>query len=113
MSDADLSVRTAAVRNYGEVASVSGIPVLVDMLLKSTDDREIAAYERAIGPLCAIVSDKDACTTTLVEALAKARPPVKVALLRILQAWAAPVRSRRFAVQWTTPTKTSTRRPSV
>jgi HEAT repeat protein len=85
MSDADLSVRTAAVRNYGEVASVSGIPVLVDMLLKSTDDREIAGYERAIGPLCAI-SDKDACTTTLVEALAKARPPVKVALLRILQA---------------------------
>jgi len=86
MSDADLSVRTAAVRNYGEAASVSGIPVLVDMLLKSTDDREIATYEREIGPLCAIVSDKDACTTTLVEALAKARPPVKVALLRILQA---------------------------
>ena len=86
MSDADLSVRTTAVRSYGEVASVSGIPLLVDMLVKSADDREIATYERVIGPLCAIASDKDACATTLVDALAKARPTVKVALLRTLQA---------------------------
>lgn len=86
MSDADLAVRTAAVRNYGEVANVSGISVLVEMLVKSTDDRELATYERVMGPLCAIANDKDACTATLVGALAKARPPVKVALLRTLQA---------------------------
>jgi HEAT repeat protein len=86
MSEADLAVRTAAIRSYGEVAGLSGMPWLVDMLVKSTDDREIGTYEAVIGPLCAIASDKDACTTTLTGALAKARPPVKVALLRTLQA---------------------------
>lgn len=86
MSDADLSARTIAIRSYGEVASMSGIPLLVDMLVKSTDDREVAAYEKVIGPLCSIAEDKDACATTLIDALAKARPTVKPALLRILQA---------------------------
>ncbi|MCY2995578.1 MAG: HEAT repeat domain-containing protein [Planctomycetota bacterium] len=86
MSDADLSVRTVAVRSYGEVAGPSGIPLLVDLLVKSTDDRELAAYEKVLGPLSAIASDKDACATTLVNALAKARPTVKAALLRTLQA---------------------------
>jgi HEAT repeat protein len=86
MSDGDFSVKTVAVRSYGEVASVSGIPVLVDMLVKSGDDREVATYEKVLGPLCSIAEDKDGCTTTLVGALAKARPAVKSALLRTLQA---------------------------
>lgn len=85
MSDADLSVRTVAIRSYGEVADMSGIPLLVDMLVKSTDDRELATYEKVIGPLCSIAADKDACAAALISALAKARPAVKAALLRILQ----------------------------
>lgn len=86
MADADVSVRMAAVRSYGEVASVSGIPVLVDGLVKSTDDREVATYENVLGPLCATADDTDGGTTLLVGALAKARPAAKPALLRILQA---------------------------
>jgi len=86
MSDADLSVRSFSVKCYGEVAGPSGIQLLVDMLVKSTDDRDIAAYEEVMGPLCSIASDKDACAATLNDALAKARPTVKVALLRTLQA---------------------------
>ena len=51
MSDADLSVRTVAIRSYGEVAGLSGMPLLVARLVESTDDGEIAAYEKVIGPL--------------------------------------------------------------
>jgi HEAT repeat protein len=86
MSDPDLSVRTVAVRSYGEVAGPAGISLLVDMLVKSADDRELAAYEKVLGPLCSIAGDKDACAATLIDALAKSRPTVKVTLLRTLPA---------------------------
>jgi HEAT repeat protein len=90
MSDADISIRTAAARSYGELAGEEGIPVLIDMLLKSTDGGEIGLYERALASVCPMASDKDACTGKLVDALSKAGPAVKPALLRTLRVAGGP-----------------------
>jgi HEAT repeat protein len=45
MSDKDMAVRTAAARSYVEMAGADGIPVLIEMLMKSTDGAEIGLYE--------------------------------------------------------------------
>ena len=90
MSDKDLAIRTVAVRSYGEQAGESGIPVLLDMLLKSADGPDLGLYERALGSLCPMAGDKDACTKVLIDALAKAGPTVKPALLRTLRVVGGP-----------------------
>jgi HEAT repeat protein len=90
MSDPDLGIRTAAARSFGELAGEEGILVLIDMLLKSTDGREIGLYERALASVCPLASDKDACTRKLVDALSKAGPGVKPSLLRTLRVAGGP-----------------------
>ena len=100
MSDTDVSIRTAAAKSYVELAGAGGIPVLIDMLMKSTDGREIARYERMLGSVCRMAGDKDACTRKLVDALSKAGPAVKPALLRTLRVTGGPdaVKAIRGAV---------------
>lgn len=90
MSDADISIRTASARSYGELAGEGGIPVLIEMLLKSTDPRDIGLYERTLASVCPAASDKDACTRRLADALSKAAPAAKPALLRTLRVTGGP-----------------------
>jgi HEAT repeat protein len=90
MSDADLNVRTAAARSYGELAGAAGIPVLIDKLTKSTDAREVAIYERVLGTVCPLAGEKDACAKRLAEALPKAGPAAKPAVLRTLRVAGGP-----------------------
>jgi HEAT repeat protein len=100
MSDPDLSIRIAAARNYGELAGAGGIPMLLDMLMKSTDVGEMGLYERILGSVCLAASDKGACAGKLVDALSRARPAVKPALLRTLRVTGGPeaLRAVRGAV---------------
>ena len=84
MSDGDVAVRTAAVKSYGELAGIAELPVLIDMMTKASDAGEIGTYERVLSSVCSLADDKDACARKLVEALAKAAPAVKPALLKIL-----------------------------
>jgi HEAT repeat protein len=100
MADADSSMRTVAARSYGELAGAAGIPVLIDMLSKSTDVREIDIYQRILGSLCLAASDKGACAEKLVDALSRARPIAKPALLHTLRAVGGPeaLRAVRGAV---------------
>ena len=90
MSDRDVSIRTAAAKSYVELAGADGIPVLIEMLIKSTDDAEIGLYGSMLGSVCPMAGDKDACTRKLVDALAKAGPAVKPALLRTLRVAGGP-----------------------
>ena len=90
MSDRDVAVRTAAAKSYVEVAGAGGIPMLIDMLMKSTDGGEIGLYERMLGSVWPLAGDKNACTRKLAEALAKAGPAVKPALLRTLRVAGGP-----------------------
>ena len=100
MADPDLGMRTAAARSYGELAGAGGIPVFIDLLLKSTDAGEIGVYERLLGTLCPTAGDKAACVAKLVDALAHAKPIAKPALLRTLRAAGTPeaLRAVRGAV---------------
>jgi HEAT repeat protein len=90
MSDKDMSVRTAAARSYIEMAGAGGIPVLIEMLTKSTDGAEIGLYEGLLGSVCPMAGDKDPCAPRLVAALAQAGPAVKPALLRTLRVAGGP-----------------------
>jgi HEAT repeat protein len=100
MSDTDISIRMAAAKSYGALAGVAGIPVLIDKLMKSTDGGESGLYERMLGSVCSLAGDKDACTRKLVDALSKAGPAVKPALLRTLRVTGGPdaVKAVRGAV---------------
>ena len=100
MSDRDLSIRTAAAKSYVELTGAGGIPVLIDMLLKSADGGEIGLYERMLGSVCPMAGDKEACTRNLADALSRARPAVKPALLRALRVAGGPdaVKAVRRAV---------------
>ena len=90
MSDADISIRTAAAKSYGELAGAAGIPVLIDMLMKSTDGREIGLYERMLGSALSHGRRQRRLHKELVDALSKAGPAVKPALLRTLRVAGGP-----------------------
>lgn len=90
MSDKDVSIRTAAAKSYVELAGAGGIPVLIESLMKSTDGAEIGLYEGLLGSVFPMAGDKDACAAKLVDALAKAGPAVKPALLRTLRVAGGP-----------------------
>jgi HEAT repeat protein len=90
MSDRDVSIRTAAAKSYAELAGAGGIPVLIERLMKSTDGAEIGLHEGLLGSVCPMAGDKDACAARLVDALAKAGPAVKPALLRTLRVAGGP-----------------------
>ncbi|MGA2616903.1 MAG: HEAT repeat domain-containing protein [Thermoguttaceae bacterium] len=90
MSDADISMRTAAAKSYGELAGAGGIPALIDMLLKAPDGGEIDLCERILGAACPAASDKAACARRLVDALSRAGLAAKPALLRTLRATGGP-----------------------
>ncbi|MGA2502338.1 MAG: HEAT repeat domain-containing protein, partial [Tepidisphaeraceae bacterium] len=90
MSDKDAAVRMAAAKSYVELAGAAGIPLLIDRLMKSTDGGEIGLYERLLGSVVPMAGDKDGCTGKLLDALAKAGPAVKPALLRTLRVAGGP-----------------------
>jgi HEAT repeat protein len=90
MSDKEVSIRTAAAKSYAELAGAGGIPVLIDMLMKSTDGAEIGLHERVLSSVCPMAGDQDACARKLVDALAQAGPAVKPALLRTLRVAGGP-----------------------
>ena len=64
MSDKHASARTVAIKSYAELAGADGIPVLIGLLVESTDGEDLGMYERVLGSVCATATDKDACTRT-------------------------------------------------
>jgi HEAT repeat protein len=83
MDDKDQAVRAAAVTSYAELAGEAELKALLDKLLQTTVANEIAAIERALGAICGAVGES--CVPQLVEAMAKAGPAAKPALLRTLR----------------------------
>lgn len=85
MEDKDEAVRSAAIRSYGDLAGVAELPGLLERIVKNTNAGEISSLEKALGSVCGIAEDSNACVQKLVEALAKAGPGAKPALLRTLR----------------------------
>jgi HEAT repeat protein len=77
-------VRPAAMKALAEVAAPTDLPQLVQFLLAAPTQGERDAVERAMTAACAPADDKDAVADTLIEPLAKAQTPQRLALLRVL-----------------------------
>jgi HEAT repeat protein len=90
MSDKQAPARAIAVKSYGELAGADGIPVLIGMLVISTDAEETGLFERVLGSVCATATDKGACTRRLAVALSEGGPAAKCALLRTLRVVGGP-----------------------
>ena len=82
--DTDEATRAAAIRCYAELVTEAELAGLLDNLINNTNAGEIAAMEKALASICGSASDPKACAQKLVEALAKAGPAAKPALLRCL-----------------------------
>jgi HEAT repeat protein len=82
--DKDEALRSAAIKCYAELASEAELDGLLDKIVKNTNAAEISTIERALGAICAAAANPKACVQKLVEALAKATPEAKQALLRTL-----------------------------
>ena len=83
VDDKDAAMRAAAIKSYADLAGEAELGGLLDRLVKNTNAAEIAALEKALGAICG-VANQAKCVQSLVEALAKATPEAKQALLRTL-----------------------------
>ena len=83
MDDKDQAVRAAAITSYAELAGEGELTALLDKLVQATNPAELSAIERALGAICGTTGE--ACVPRLVEALAKAGPAAKPAVLRTLR----------------------------
>jgi len=85
MSDKDKNLRTAAIKSYGELAGYSELPELLEILVKETRSADISALEKAVGSICSTAGLPDTAEQKLVDALGKAVPEAKPAVLRTLR----------------------------
>jgi HEAT repeat protein len=85
MADKDKNLRTAAIKSYGELAGYSELPELLGILVKETRAADISALEKAVGSICIAAGLPDTAEQKLVDALGKAVPEAKPAVLRTLR----------------------------
>lgn len=83
-TDADASVRPAALKRLGELSSPAQLPHLLDLLLKAGDATDRDAAEQAVSAVCARAEAPASCVNQVTERLASAQPDAKSALLRVL-----------------------------
>ncbi len=85
-ADANADIRLAAVKQLGDLAGENDIPAFLDLLSKARDQQEMRTAEQTLSTVAARTSNADACAEKLAAALAKAEPPQKMAILRVLRA---------------------------
>lgn len=83
--NSDSKVRIAAIRILGEsLATADDIPAIVDLLLQSKDKAEISAAEKALSEVFGRTEANDEQIGAVIDALEKADPVHKIALMRAL-----------------------------
>ena len=85
MEDKDEALRAAAIKSYGELSGAEGFLGLLEKLEKSSQAAEIVVMEKALVVMCGGATKPEACVQRLTEALSRAGPEAKPALLRILR----------------------------
>jgi len=83
--DADPEVRTAALKGLEEQAGPAEIPALLDLLVQAQTPDDLEGAEAALAAACARTDSPDSCAEPLIALLETAEPPLKRALLRLLQ----------------------------
>ena len=84
MDDKNEAIKSAAVKCYAELANETDLTGLLDKIVNATDAATIATLEKALGSICGMAGQQQACVPQLIAALAKAGPTAKPSLLRIL-----------------------------
>jgi HEAT repeat protein len=82
--DDDAKVRQAALKMVGELGSPSNVSAVLDLLMGFEGSRDLSAAEQAVTALCMKDDNRQSYTSRLTGLLARARPPQKGTLLRIL-----------------------------
>jgi HEAT repeat protein len=84
--DADVKVRTAAIRMVGELGGAGDLPAMLDVLLKLKESQDLTAAEEALIALAGKTDNPQSHAGKLTSLLAAAQPAQKIALLRVLGA---------------------------
>jgi len=84
--DADVKVRTAAIRMVGELGGAGDLPAMLDVLMRLKESQELAAAEESLIAVCAKADDPQTQTDKVTSLLAAAQPMQKSAMLRVLGA---------------------------
>lgn len=82
--DDDAKVRQAALKMVGELGSPSNVSAVLDLLMGFEESRDLSAAEQAVTALCLKDDNRQSYTSKLTGLLARAKPPQKGSLLRIL-----------------------------
>jgi len=84
--DADVKVRTAAIRMVGELGGAGDLPAMLDVLMKLKESQDLTAAEEALIALAGKTDDPQTQTDKVTSLLATAQPVQKSAMLRVLGA---------------------------
>ena len=80
----DAAVRTAALRALGATIRVNDLPVLIARAVAQDKPEEAKVAEAALRAACGRMSDRDASTAKVLDAIASAQLPAKCKLLGVL-----------------------------
>lgn len=79
----DAKVRPAAIRRFGEMASLEQLPMLLDLLLKSKG-QDLESAEQAVSAVCAKAGNPESSADQIAALMSQAQPAAKGALLGVL-----------------------------
>ncbi len=80
----DARVRQAALKMAGELGRPADVPQVLELLMRFTESQDLAAAEQAVTALCTKADNPQSHTAVLIDLLARAQPPQKNTLLRVL-----------------------------
>lgn len=86
----DQALRSAAIGCCAELAGEAEFSALLEQLTTCTDPGQIEALEQAVAAVCGASAQPAACVPPLAQALAKAAPAAKPAVLRTLRVAGGP-----------------------
>jgi hypothetical protein len=79
-----------SVRWIGELGSANEIPAVIDLLNAGKEASDMSAAEQALTVLCEKSANADASVVKLTAAMAKAQPPQKSVMVRVLGSVSGP-----------------------
>jgi HEAT repeat protein len=84
--DADLKLRTDAIKMIGELGGPDQLPTMFNLLKNASQSQELAAIEQATTAICLKATDSKAEADKVIGQLDKVQPSQKAALVRVLGA---------------------------
>jgi HEAT repeat protein len=87
--EGDDKVRPTAIKRFGEMASLTQLPMLLDLLMKSKGS-DLDAAEQAVSSVCAKAGNPESSADQIAALMSQAQPAQKGALMGVLSAIGGP-----------------------